>query len=242
MLEAYPSFIEPSSICLLTGIVGGLWTPENDIRLGDVVIGTKIWDWRDGIETEGGFRTSAQPTIVSNRIRGKLPRFLYVGDKLGKEIWAQREVIKNRHDAREKDTYLPLYRPEDATDVLYKSDYERVRGLTCVSCDIPCTEPRPKRAQNLPVVHVGMIASGHSMLRRANLREFLQDHDVLAVEMEACALVAFENLVAIKGVGNYADNHKNKGEFHAAANAAACARALINFMPPFRKVQSENKT
>jgi nucleoside phosphorylase len=55
---------------------------------------------------------------------------------------------------------------------------------------------------------------------------------IVGFEMEGAGI--WDNLpcILVKGVSNYADNHKNdEWQYYAAANAAACMRALLDENP-----------
>lgn len=41
----HQSLTQPGSHCFLVGIAAGLWSNSHDVRLGDVVIATKVWDY-----------------------------------------------------------------------------------------------------------------------------------------------------------------------------------------------------
>jgi len=44
LIHTHPSLERDGSHCFLVGIAGGIWTPDTDVRLGDVVIATRTWD------------------------------------------------------------------------------------------------------------------------------------------------------------------------------------------------------
>lgn len=83
------------------------------------------------------------------------------------------------------------------------------------------------------VVHRGTIASGELMVKDGVMRDHLaQEHGILCFEMEAAGALADFPGLAIRGVSNYCDSHKND-DWHgyAAAAAAAYARQLLFHLP-----------
>ena len=89
---------------------------------------------------------------------------------------------------------------------------------------------RPKRADNIPAVHYGLIASGNQVLKDGQTRERLRrELNVLCFEMEAAGLMDSFPCLVIRGICDYADTHKNKQwQGYAAASAAAYAKELLN--------------
>nr|XP_001388535.2 hypothetical protein ANI_1_2166014 [Aspergillus niger CBS 513.88] len=83
--------------------------------------------------------------------------------------------------------------------------------------------------RNQPFVHVGLIASGDSVLKSATHRDQIAENEnVIAFEMEGAGAWDALPCVVIKGVCDYADSHKNKlWQKYAAITAAACAREFI---------------
>lgn len=77
LIQAHPSLEEEGSYCLLVGIAGGIWTPETDVRLGDVVIGTRTWDWRTGKTTLRGSVSIEDPKRAPAYLLDGLGEFLY---------------------------------------------------------------------------------------------------------------------------------------------------------------------
>lgn len=67
--------------------------------------------------------------------------------------------------------------------------------------------------------------------------------DVLCFEMEAAGLMTKFPYVAIRGISDYADSHKNDAwQPYAAATAAACVKELLTHLEPEqvpRRVPSE---
>jgi nucleoside phosphorylase len=90
-------------------------------------------------------------------------------------------------------------------------------------------------------VHYGLIVSGNQVIEDAKARNILNKElggKVLCVEMEAAGIANNFPCLAIRGICDYADSHKNKAwQEHAAAVAAAYAKALLLFVQPIEVQQ-----
>lgn len=80
-----------------------------------------------------------------------------------------------------------------------------------------------------PMVHLGAVASGDTVMKSAVERDRLaSDESVLVFEMEGAGVWDELPCIIIKGICDYADSHKNKGwQDFAAATAAAAAKAIL---------------
>ncbi|KAH7460536.1 hypothetical protein FOMA001_g19548 [Fusarium oxysporum f. sp. matthiolae] len=85
-----------------------------------------------------------------------------------------------------------------------------------------------------PAVHFGLIASGDSVMKSGEDRDRIAAAEgVIAFEMEGAGVWDSSPCIVIKGACDYADSHKSKvWQRYAAAMAAACAKALLNFWVP----------
>ncbi|KAL5331186.1 hypothetical protein ACEPPN_000715 [Leptodophora sp. 'Broadleaf-Isolate-01'] len=99
----------------------------------------------------------------------------------------------------------------------------------CNTAKVINRKPRDMR------VHYGLIASGNQVIKDAKFRDKLNKTfggNVLCVEMEAAGLMNDFPCIAIRGICDYADSHKNKSwQEHAAAVAAAFAKELLSVLP-----------
>lgn len=107
------------------------------------------------------------------------------------------------------------------------SDYNYHNIISFRDAQVKVPPPPP------PEIHFGTTGSGDTVMKAAELRDkiFHQDN-IIAFEMEGAGV--WENLpsIVIKGVCDYADNHKNKKwQSSAAATAASTAKALIELYP-----------
>ena len=223
LLHTHPSLERDGSHCFLVGIAGGIWTPDTDVRLGDVVIATRTWDWRSGKLTQNGFVCTKYPERGSEFLGTQLGKFLYRRQRLGQLL--RDEITRMQERSDEADIGWEF--PGCKGDVLYEVEYGHVGDSTCDECDRGHARPRRPRADTLPRVHDGLVASGNAVLKDAAIRETLIKQRALAVEMEACGVP--RTFIVVRGISDYADSHKNDvWQPYAAATAASCARLLIN--------------
>lgn len=93
--------------------------------------------------------------------------------------------------------------------------------------------------QGTPAVHRGAIGSGDVLLRDAALRDDLaRRHRIIAFDMEAAGVATAAGLHSrewfmVRGVSDFADNHKDdRWQGYAAAAAASYLRALLGETAP----------
>ena len=89
-------------------------------------------------------------------------------------------------------------------------------------------EEKNTAAQN-PVLYIGAVASGDTVMRSAGHRDTIaQQENVIAFEMEGAGIWEEVPGLVVKGVSDYADCHKHKGwQDFAAATAASAAKAIL---------------
>ena len=213
---------------LMVGIGGGVPCAESDIRLGDIVIsqphmqhgGVVQYDFgKTGVD--GQFiRTgslNAPPAILllnalaklrANHIRGRIKLYEYLSACVRLPKFA--------------------YQGEDS-DVLYNATYSHVSGPTCVGCSREEVVSRDPREDTNPLLYFGKIASGNQVMKDAVTRDRLSKElgGILCFEMEAAGLMNNFPCLAVRGICDYADSHKNKKWV-----AAACAKELLVIIPP----------
>lgn len=228
---------------LMVGVGGGAPGPpvpeesiEQDIRLGDVVVGVPkdahggILQYDSGkIESGGSFTIksflSKPPKILlaaagklqqqHDRGKGRMARYLKTGLKT---------ISKTPKGA--------FYRfPGRNKDMLFTSTslHSKEGVLDCSACDQAQIEIRRDRCSDDPVVHHGLIASGNSVMRSAARRDELRNsHGVICFEMEAAGLMDNFPCLVVRGICDYSDDHKHKvWQPYAAFTAAAYAKDLL---------------
>ncbi|CAI7657219.1 unnamed protein product [Penicillium pancosmium] len=205
---------------------------KHDIRLGDVVLGTKVVPYAHGRETDHGFE---QTGITRTTPRELLELITFMDERL----WWQKvslsesiEQIRERTD-RGQTAFL---RP--TRDRFYKASYIH-QGSVC-----DCLQPESQQRVNLyprkdrevhPVqVHRGTIGSDNHVMKNALRRDYIaQKNNILCFEMEATGVMDVTPCLPIRGISDYSDGHKND-DWHpyAALAAAVCARELLLSVSP----------
>ncbi|KAK8434064.1 nucleoside phosphorylase domain-containing protein [Phyllosticta citricarpa] len=217
-------------IGLMVCIAGGAPTTKHDIRLGDIVV------------------SSQRPSVPEHSISQSTTTLLRAADhemdvhKFEENISS---ILESKERRREK-----FSRPDLGTDRLFKSEYTQ-HGQ---DIDDPCSDvcgtdeenlvSRPDREKRIddPVVHYGVIASANQLMKDATIRDKLaKEKNVLCFEMKAAGLMNHYPCMAIRGMCDYSDSHKNKEwEGYAAMTAATYAKALLCRIAP-TGVEAETK-
>ncbi|KAE8391437.1 nucleoside phosphorylase domain-containing protein [Aspergillus alliaceus] len=224
---------------VIVGIGGGVPSAKNDVRLGDVVIGTKVVQYGLGKKTSTGFlvtgHTFTPPPILLHAVTGLKTR-LFDGLDLGSrmdEAFTKSPPIK-----------ATFGRPDWHTDRLYTPEYVHTDECDCTnSCAQRPNDvvKRPIREKGQIRVHDGVIASADQVMKDATTRdEIARELDAICFEMEAAGLSDSFRWIAIRGICDYSDSHKNdQWHGYAAASAAACAKELLLTIPPGDTVGTE---
>ncbi|KAJ5781119.1 hypothetical protein N7457_006279 [Penicillium paradoxum] len=233
MARTFPSI----ELRLMVGIGGGVPSAKNDIRLGDVVVSMPdgqhggVVQYDLGKSTDEGIvlkgylwppseilRSAVDIMRSDQRVsQSKIPEFMS----------AMFEKSENLRDAYQRPTEL---------DELFKSDYRHVsHQATCQRCDNKELVSRRTR-KPIPKIHYGLIASGDQVIRSASNAAEVDGRvmgDILCFEMEAAGIATGYSCIAIRGISDYADSHKNDAwQHYAAAAAAGCAKELLSYVDP----------
>ncbi|KAI7973447.1 hypothetical protein EIK77_002318 [Talaromyces pinophilus] len=208
-------------IGLNVGIGGGLPSEKDDIRLGDVVVGKPnmqhggILQYDMGKFITHGFQTTGFLPLPPERLLAALNMMPSHGAVLPSPLSVQY--------------------PGEKYDRLFKSDYEHMDGSTCERCDEQKLVKRgPGRRKYGPRVFYGTVASGNAVIKDPTTRDNLvRKHAALCFEMEAAGLVNSNfPCLAIRGISDYADSHKNDiWQKYAAAAAAQFAKDFLRIVP-----------
>ncbi|RMJ22457.1 hypothetical protein PHISP_06670 [Aspergillus sp. HF37] len=234
---------------LLVGIGGGVpaMTEYGRIHLGDVVVSkptgihSGVVQYDHGKAYSGLFERigalAPPPAVLLQAAQGLAAR---------RARWRRDPLIDNIMRIDTSIPSLSRFRyPGADKDHLYPPEYVHLKpGVPCrqSGCD---TNQRIMDYSNsfgeeaggegLPsiVVHRGTIASGELVVKDGALRDHLAgEHGVLCFEMETAGALADFPCLAIRGISDYCDSHKND-DWHgyAAAAAAAYARQLFFHLP-----------
>jgi hypothetical protein len=146
------------------------------------------------------------------------------------------------------DNLRDAYQRPMEPDELFQSDYRHVsQKATCQLCDKTKLVHRPHR-KPIPRIHYGLIASGDQVIRSATNAAEVDGRvigDIMCFEMEAAGIATGYSCIAIRGVSDYADSHKNDAwQHHAAAAAAGCAKELLSYVSlpqPSTETEAQNR-
>ncbi|GFF36596.1 hypothetical protein IFM46972_04939 [Aspergillus udagawae] len=220
---------------LSVGIGGGVPGGINDIRLGDVVVGTPGASHSGVIQYDYG--KSVEPTSTLNKPPQTLvmsvsrleTRQMISGDHaVSRMVW---EVLEQNHNLKGR-----FSRPEEHTDILFDSSYRHDdNAATCEKCDKEQLVKRPLRDTRTPYIHYGLIASGNQVMKDSEMRDHLaQQYGILSFEVEAAGLMDELPTLVIRGICNYCDSHKQgQWQGYAALTAAAYAKLLLSETPDY---------
>lgn len=215
---------------LMVGIAGGAPTNNNDVRLGDVIIGTRTIPY-SFIRKHPNRRENIGDNVVSSR--DLLSTINDVQAKITEGTVNLDSTISSRFNKTEEIIDI-FQRPEPESDRLYQSDYLHAALCDCLGVSPGNSNTLVQRQQRKSYakvkVHFGSIGSADIVLRDANERDRLSDEfKILCFEMESAG-ICLDNLpiLPIRGICDYADSHKNKKwQGYAAAVAAVYARCLL---------------
>ncbi|OQD67257.1 hypothetical protein PENANT_c325G08942, partial [Penicillium antarcticum] len=86
-----------------------------------------------------------------------------------------------------------------------------------------------------PDIHYGTIVSGNTLAKDAASRDRIVadlDEDCICFEMEAAGLMNHFPCLAVRGICDYTDSHKNdRWQRYASATAAAYTKELLAYVP-----------
>ena len=217
---------------LMVGIGGGVPNAESDIRLGDVVVSQPYMQYGGVVQYDRGktgtlfTRTGSlnSPPVVLLNALAKLQWNHLIG-----------QSNLSTHPSRIV-SFHPHFAPEKTrSDLLFESSYRHIEEQTCDKCSKERLVKRSPRGREEIKVHYGTIASGSPVMKDGVTRDTLSRElgGVLCFEMEAARLMNDFPCLAIRGISDYADSHKNKTwQPYTAATAAACAKDLLSLVPP----------
>jgi nucleoside phosphorylase len=210
---------------LMVGIGGGV-PSKADVRLGDIVVGTRVMQCDLGkIVGEGQLQRTAVP---------KIPHPL-----LGTVV----STLRSKHELspsrvpsilqQKLQGYSAYGRPNLPDHLFYAAYNHKSLTPSCDECDLSKLVPRSRRIQDYIMIHYGAIASGNEVMRSGIARDNVaRQLDVICFEMEAAGVMDILPCLPIRGICDYSDSHKNKHwQRFAAATAAAYARELLEELP-----------
>ena len=208
--------------------------PNDDIHLGDVVIG---WAEESGVSSV--VHWDPVKYLEYNNVEP-----LGILDKPDRRLLnALSLLLRNRILGR---TRFPehLKRLQDMAsfshpglehDKLFKSTYRHVGGPSCSSCDCAQLTQRLPRVNQDLIFHQGTIVSGDTVMEDPERKDKRSQiyHGALCFEMEAAGVMDDKRCRVIRGIADYADTHKDGSwQNYAAGAAAAFAREFLFTIQP----------
>ncbi|KAL6405043.1 ankyrin repeat and protein kinase domain-containing protein 1 [Ilyonectria robusta] len=214
-------------LALIVGIGGGVPNRLADIRLGDIVVGTRVMQYDTG-KILGDEQTQFPATTT--RVIHQTAMSLVSNLRSEQEFGFSRvpSILRTKLGERSR-----FSRPS-SQDRLFSAAYEHANPtLGCEGCEYSKLVPRSNRNPDDPVVHYGGIASGNQVMCNGSIRDTVaRKLDVIGFGMETAGLVDLLPCLPILGTGDYADSHRNmEWQNYAAAAAAAYARELLEALP-----------
>ncbi|KAL6690797.1 hypothetical protein J3F84DRAFT_176254 [Trichoderma pleuroticola] len=216
------------AIRLMVGIGGGVPDGGIDIRLGDVVVGNEVMQYDLGkVLPDGQFqrtgRTSTPPHTIMTAVS---------------KLQADYESAPSRIpgillDMLDRNEQMVSYARPSLPDRLFRHTYKHTQEMdSCERCSLSEVLERPHREATNPRIHYGKIASGNQVVKDGETRaKMAEELGIICFEMEAAGLHDFPCL-AIRGICDYSDSHKNKAwQKYSAAVAAAYAKELLSVIP-----------
>lgn len=235
---------------LMVGIAGGAPSPNNDIRLGDVVVsmpqngigGVFQYDFGKTVQEQPFQATrvlAPPPPVVLTAMSGLRAEYTINGHGIQEDI---RTCLEKKKKLKKQ-----FARPDPATDRLFSSQTIHLAGRdSCSGCgtdeeSITSRQTREEEEDD-PTIHYGLIASANKLMKDAKLRDqYALTKNVLCFEMEAGGLMNHFPCLVIRGICDYSDTHKNKEwQGYAAMTAVAYAKDLVRMINPNR-VEAEKK-
>lgn len=219
-----------SSICvgLMVGIGGGVPEPL-DIRLGDIVVGSKVIQYDMGKLLPGGqVQRTGIPKVPSPLLLNAVSKLRALHETTTSRVPL---ILQDMH-SRYPD--MSEYAHPDCKDRLFLATYDHDGASDCSHCSTSELRQRPERMDQDPKVFYGGIASGNQVVKSGTSRDSMaKELGILCFEMEAAGLMDGFSCIAIRGICDYADSHKNKQwQKYAAATAAAYAKELLSVLTP----------
>ncbi|KAF5639275.1 vegetatible incompatibility het-e-1 [Fusarium sp. NRRL 52700] len=206
-------------LSLMVGIGGGAPSESFDIRLGDIVVGTRVVQHDLGkITGSGQIQHTAVPRTLAHMI-GKALSCLQ----------AEHQQYSSRIPfiLEQKFGENPAYARPTTADRLFSSEYPHNSGApSCDECSPSALVQRSLRSTNNPYIYYGTIASGNQVMKNSTVRDKVaQELNAICFEMEAAGL-------------NDICPCLSEWQEYAAATAAAFAREFLEQLPPTEEIST----
>jgi nucleoside phosphorylase len=223
------------NVGLMVGVGGGVPIPDQDVRLGDVVVGAPekgpaVVQFDFGRENPDGFETQHERTL--NKPPAQLLQVVTaVQDKLKRRRRGEKSFF-DKHLAliEEFEEMADDYRRPTNADRLFLATYLH-DGTDCSTHNKQYEEVRaPRNPPGKIKIHYSTILSGNQVMKYEATRDKLSKkfNNALCFEMEAAGVMDTFPCLVVRGICDYSDSHKSKGwQCYAAATAAAYTREIL---------------
>ncbi|KAI0879205.1 nucleoside phosphorylase domain-containing protein [Hypoxylon argillaceum] len=210
---------------LLVGIAGGVPSTTTDIRLGDVVVGVPK-DTHPGVIQLGRGKDLEQNGFQRTGSLNRPPGFLLSAVAALTAEPQKCRIQLNNHIRGVVESNPKYQYPGQHLDVLTSAPCDQCRSK-CSDRDNHILDRQPRDLE-YPVVHLGLIGSGDTVIKDSKKRdELAKQFGILCVEMEAAGVMHSDiPFLVIRGISDYADSQKNN-QWHNYASLAAAAFATM---------------
>ncbi|KAK5994160.1 Putative ankyrin repeat protein [Cladobotryum mycophilum] len=218
---------------LIVGIGGGVPgnTPQADLRLGDIVVGSRVMQYDLGKLIPGGqLRRTGIMRLPQTIMLTAVTKLRSIHDTSQSMIPSVLREIREGHIEMSEYDY-----PDPPNDFLFSASCRHeISGSGCDGCDISQLVERYTRRNHDPKIYYGGIGSSSQVMRDAVARDNVaRELDIICFEMEAAGLMGGMPYLPVRGICDYADSHKNKRwQKYAAMTAAAYAKELLMLAMP----------
>ncbi|KAL7910083.1 hypothetical protein GGI35DRAFT_469022 [Trichoderma velutinum] len=224
------------TIRLMVGIGGGVPDGGIDIRLGDVVVGNEVMQYDLGkVLPDGQFQRTGRTTTPPHTILTAVSKLQADHES------APSRITSILLDMLDRNKQMISYARPSLPDRLFRHTYRHKQEMgSCERCSLWEVLERPHRETAKPRIHYGKIASGNQVVKDGETRaKMAEELGIICFEMEAAGLHDFPCL-AIRGICDYSDSHKNKAwQKYSAAVAAAYAKELLSVIPMQQRRDTE---
>ncbi|KAE9566313.1 hypothetical protein CGMCC3_g17528 [Colletotrichum fructicola] len=223
-------------VAFLTGICGAVPKPgtENEILLGDVVIGKSIVHLSRLSKDVRTFLATYETHHGRDDLQQRITKILA---QIQQVAIAKDRHCYNRPAAQDDILYEPnyLHKHRDQSDCVCHGwaacDGAIKASCKQLKCDVRHQVSRKRLESKGPElrIHIGRIGSGDTVMKSGKHRDRVAaEHGIIAFEMEGAGVWEEIPCIIVKGVCDYADSHKNKSwQDFAAAMAASATKALL---------------
>jgi nucleoside phosphorylase len=236
-------------IMLVVGIAGGTPSYESETKqivLGDIVVSMPgpghggIFQYDSGAwDRDGRLKVLTHTNSPADRVKNLVNHLR--GESISATLPQLLASMRSKIPEEFVNQYLDQILHKEG-DRVFPSNYGHVRERElCTSCCEPAKAKQRSdrgaeatRKIDSPRVHYGCIGSTSQLQMSASMRDRLRDssRQVLAYEMETSGVINTHSALAIRGICDYADSHKNKiWQKYASATAVAYAKVLLQNLP-----------